>query len=71
MTASGLDGRLAIMDFSYLVGTSDGIEHFSERHEAALFTDGEYQEAFKKTGLAVDHDPHGLIGRGLYVGQRS
>src|SRR3954453_3850840 len=33
MNVSGREGRLAIMEFVYLVGSPDGIEHFSERHE--------------------------------------
>ena len=52
MTISGREGRLAIMNFEYLVGTPAGIESFSERHEAALFTDGEYRAAFAAAGLA-------------------
>ena len=43
MTISGREGRLAIMNFEYLIGTPAGIEAFSERHEAALFTDEEYR----------------------------
>jgi SAM-dependent methyltransferase len=69
MTISGQEGRLAIMDFSYLVGTPDGIEQFSERHEAALFSDEEYRAAFVAAGLTVEHDEEGLIGRGLYLGR--
>jgi SAM-dependent methyltransferase len=69
MTMSGREGRLAIMSFEYLVGTPAGIETFSERHEAALFTDEEYREAFAAAGFVVEHDPEGLIGRGLYIAQ--
>jgi len=69
MTLSGREGRLAIMSFEYLVGTPEGIESFSERHEAALFTDEEYRAAFAAAGLAVEHDREGLIGRGLYIGR--
>ena len=69
MTMSGREGRLAIMDFTYLVGTAGGVEQFSERHEAALFTDLEYRQAFESAGLAVEHDEQGLIGRGLYIAQ--
>ena len=67
MTISGREGRLAIMNFEYLIGTPAGIETFSERHAAALFTDEEYRQAFAAAGLAVEHDPDGLIGRGLYI----
>jgi SAM-dependent methyltransferase len=68
MNVSGRDGRLAVMEFVYLVGSPDGIDHFSERHEAALFTDVEYRQALSTAGLTVEHDPEGLIGRGLYLG---
>jgi SAM-dependent methyltransferase len=67
MTLSGREGGLAIMEFTYLVGSPDGVRHFEERHEAALFTDREYRDAFSAAGLAVEHDEHGLIGRGLYL----
>ena len=70
MTIAGRDGQLAIMDFAYLVATPDGLQQFSEHHEAALFTDAEYRDAFAAAGLTVEHDEHGLIGRGLYLGQR-
>jgi SAM-dependent methyltransferase len=71
MTISGREGRLAIMNFEYLIGTPAGIEAFSERHAAALFTEDEYRQAFAAAGLSVEHDPEGLIGRGLYVAQRT
>jgi SAM-dependent methyltransferase len=67
MTISGREGRLAVMNFEYLIGTPAGIEAFSERHEAALFTDEEYRQAFAAAGLVVARDPEGLIGRGLYI----
>ncbi|HEY4346195.1 MAG TPA: class I SAM-dependent methyltransferase [Gaiellaceae bacterium] len=71
MTMSGREGRLAIMDFSYLVGTREGVRHFEERHEAALFTDAEYRQAFERAGFeSVEHDEEGLIGRGLYIATR-
>jgi SAM-dependent methyltransferase len=69
MNVSGRDGRLAVMEFVYLVGSPDGIDHFSERHEVALFTDVEYRQALSTAGLTVEHDPEGLIGRGLYLGR--
>lgn len=62
--------RLSIISFEYLVGTREGFERFSERHELGLFTDDEYREAFAAAGLAEEHDPEGLMGRGLYLGRR-
>lgn len=67
MNVSDRGGRLAVMNFAYLVGTPAGVEHFTERHEAALFTDDEYRAAFGAAGLDVEHDEQGLIGRGLYL----
>ncbi len=68
MSISGGKGRQSIVDFHYLVATSEGIEHFTERHELGLFTDEEYTDAFRKAGLETIHDPVGFTGRGLYIG---
>jgi SAM-dependent methyltransferase len=65
----GREGDLAILEWEYLVATPEGISHLTERHEAALFTDAQYRQAFSRAGLSVELDEHGLIGRGLYLGQ--
>jgi SAM-dependent methyltransferase len=62
------DGTLSIVEFHYLVGTLDGVEHFSELHELGLFTVEQYLDAFRAAKLDVEHDPEGPMGRGLYVG---
>lgn len=67
MNVSGREGELAIIEFHYLLGTPNGVERFTERHEISLFTDDQYRAAFRHAGLDVDHDPEGLTGRGLYV----
>jgi ubiquinone/menaquinone biosynthesis C-methylase UbiE len=73
MNISGVDasGTVAILDFHYLVGTLESIDHLTEHHELGLFTDEQYRAAFAQAGLAVAHDAEGLIGRGLYIGTRS
>jgi SAM-dependent methyltransferase len=69
-TIAGLEGTVSIMDFHYLVLTSDGVERFAEHHEAGLFTRAQMTEAFEAAGLAVELDEEGLIGRGLYIATR-
>ncbi|HLO27691.1 MAG TPA: class I SAM-dependent methyltransferase [Anaerolineales bacterium] len=68
MSHSGQRGKLSLIEFQYLIGTSKGIEHQTEIHELGLFTHKEYMDAFKAAGLNVAHDPEGLDGRGLYIG---
>lgn len=58
------------IDFHYLVGTPAGGESFTERHELGLFPHDAYVGAFRDAGLAVEHDPDGIAGRGLYIGAR-
>jgi ubiquinone/menaquinone biosynthesis C-methylase UbiE len=62
------EDRLALLDVHYLVGRPTGIEHFTEQHQFGLFTHEEYRTAIEETGLRVDHDPEGPMGRGLYTG---
>jgi SAM-dependent methyltransferase len=72
INVSGVDesGRIAILDFHYLVGTPAGVEQFSERHELGLFTAADYRAAFAAARLAVTFDAEGLIGRGEYIGAK-
>jgi dTDP-3-amino-3,4,6-trideoxy-alpha-D-glucopyranose N,N-dimethyltransferase len=70
MNISEREGDLAILDFHFLIGTNEGIEYTRDRHVLGLFGDADYENAFRRAGLAVEHDPEGLIGRGLYIGTR-
>jgi SAM-dependent methyltransferase len=65
---NGRRGRLTILNHRFLVATVDGFQSLRERLVLRLFTDAEYRRAFELAGLRVEHDPKGLIGRGLYVG---
>jgi SAM-dependent methyltransferase len=70
MSVGAREGDAAILDFEYLIATSAGIERLSERHELGLFTDAQYQHAFRAVGFAVTRDEEGLMGRSLYLGVR-
>jgi SAM-dependent methyltransferase len=67
INAAERKGNVSAFEFEYLVGTPEGVEHFTERHELGLFTVEEYLAAFRASGLEADHDPEGPMGRGLYV----
>lgn len=69
MNRADRDGDVSVIDFHYLVGTPDKVEHFTEHHELGLFTDAQYRDAFAAAGLTVEHDADGLMGRGLYLGR--
>lgn len=63
-------GKISVLEFQYLIGTSKGIEYYTEVHELGLFTHREYLDAFKAAGLKVTKDAKGLDGRGLYIGTK-
>ena len=68
MNINEVDGHISIVDFHYMMGTSEGIHYFTERHELGLFTSETYLDAFQRAGLNVSYDPEGLMGRGLVIG---
>jgi ubiquinone/menaquinone biosynthesis C-methylase UbiE len=68
MNINRVEENMSYLDFHYLVATPKGIEDFCETHALGIFTDDEYQQAFRHAGLEVVHDLEGLDGRGLYIG---
>jgi SAM-dependent methyltransferase len=62
------EGTLARFDFQYLVGTLEGVEHFSERHELGLYEHDEYREGFAKLGIPVVYEQDWPTRRGLFIG---
>jgi ubiquinone/menaquinone biosynthesis C-methylase UbiE len=69
MYISEVEDRTSVLKIHYLVGTSQGIRCFEERHEMGLFSHEECLEAFRRAGLEVHYDPEGLFGRGMYLGR--
>lgn len=68
MNISERKGKRSFFDFHFLVGTDQGIEHFTEYHELTLFIEDEYLAAFHASNLEVFHDSEEIYGRGLYIG---
>ena len=64
-------GPLSVINFHYLVGTSSGVEHFTERHELGLFSVDDMKKAFEAANLTAKHNKDGLTGRGLYIARKS
>jgi ubiquinone/menaquinone biosynthesis C-methylase UbiE len=66
-----IEDQVSVFNINYLVGTPQGVDHFTERHEMGLFTHEQYLKAFQKAGLEVEYDTEGLFGRGMYVGVKA
>lgn len=62
------EGNKTYLELHHLVGTSDGIEHLVDHHEFMLFTDQEYQDAFRRFGLSVQRVDSPMSGRDRYIG---
>jgi hypothetical protein len=62
-----IDGKLSRLLFEYEIDDHGEVRRVSEVHELGLFTTEEIIQAFAAAGLHVEHDPEGLIGRGLFI----
>jgi SAM-dependent methyltransferase len=60
-------GRLSRLFFDYEITDAGGTRHASEVHELGMFTTEEQLDAFHQVGLDVEHDPKGLMDRGLFI----
>jgi ubiquinone/menaquinone biosynthesis C-methylase UbiE len=61
-------GRMSVFKWHMLIGTPEGIEYLTQKHELFLFSNAEYIEAFNAAGLDVSYDDKGLMNRGLFIG---
>lgn len=69
MTRSYKSGDYSILDFNYLVGTTEhGIQVFKEEHKLRLTSKEEMLTIFRSAGFDVSFDEKGLTGRGMYYG---
>ena len=67
MARSSKRGTVAVMDFHYLVSTPDQVQQFVERHELGLFTDEDYEDAFRGAGLHAEKTDTGLLSRPTWI----
>jgi SAM-dependent methyltransferase len=68
MSHSERQGDKTYLEMHHLVGTPNGIEHLVDHHELTLFTPGDYESAFRRSGLTVDTVESPVPGRDRYVG---
>lgn len=68
MVETERDGPVVLLKMHHLVLTPGGVEQFSDTHRTFLFTATEYESALRSAGFAVEFDPDGFIGRGMYFG---
>jgi hypothetical protein len=69
MCLSDREGDVSVLDMHHLVARPDGIEHYVEGHRLRMFTEAEFDRAFRAAGLEARFDPDGIdaVGRGLWV----
>lgn len=70
MGISSQEGNISVVDMHHMVGTENGIEHFVERNELAMYSDEEFADAFAKAGVGLEIDPEGLTDRRLCIGKK-
>jgi len=61
-------GPISTLEFHFLIGTPNKVQHIVDRELLGLWTHQEYLDAFRDVGLEVVYDAEGLMGRGLYLG---
>jgi len=70
----GIISQDGIVTTSYMhdmVGSRNGIQHFIEKHELAMYSYDDFTTAFNQAGLDIEIDREGLIGRGLCIGKKT
>ena len=70
ISTGSVEGRLSVLDMHYLIGTPEGITHFVECHQLAMFENDEMHDVLTNAGLEVTYNAEGLMFRGLFIGRR-
>ncbi len=69
MNGHRLDGLRAVLEMHYLVARPGSVTHLVEDHVLSLFTLDDFRASFARAGLESEHDPDGLMGRGLWIAE--
>jgi SAM-dependent methyltransferase len=67
LNTSHRDGRISRLEFLYALVSPEGAKSWESSESLTLFERDEMLGAFARAGLEVEHDPTGLMGRGLYI----
>ncbi len=67
MSHSSREGLISILNFQYLISSSQGIKHHKERHELGLFSTNNMLQAFQMARFNCEYDAVGISGRGMYI----
>lgn len=70
VSVNGRDDHVSTFDLYWTIASDEGVDQFIEPHRMGLYSIEEYRGAFKAANLTVEHHEAGLIGRGLFIGQR-
>ena len=72
MTHTEIDGSVSRLHFEYLVGSPEGLQRLSERHELGLFSRDDMMDAFRQAGMEhVEMDVTGPTGRDIQAATRT
>ena len=71
LNISHKEGNRSRLDFLYALVSPTEMKSWRSSEHLTLFERAEMTSAFETAGLEVDHDPQGLMGRGLYVATRA
>ena len=68
---SRLEETVSVLDIHYVFASPGHVTTADEQHHLGLFTKDQYVAAAETSGLTVEWNPDGLIGRGMVIGVKS
>lgn len=71
VSVNGREGHVSTFDLYWTIASDRGVDQFTERHRMGLYSPEEYLDAFRRANLTVEHGDTGLIGRGMFIGQKT